>query len=146
MRVAGTLASSAILGNIRPTLSCNNSRCAAHQASLSTPVNRSFLNRTRHRLYFVGWAAGERAGQRAGQIGNGYLLYYFPGSGITFLRPPAGLQGTQLRELVGILPHPLTLMIMLVLICHFLLSRTRFGQHTYAIGGNAEVSSRGDSG
>jgi ribose transport system permease protein len=77
-----------------------------------------------------------------GQVGNGYLVYYYPPVGFLFFNPPAGLQGAQLRQVVGILPHPLTLMIILIAACWFLLHRTRFGQHTYAIGGNAEASLR----
>ncbi len=78
-----------------------------------------------------------------GQVGNGNLVYYYPPSGaLSFFQPPPGLQGTQLRQVIGILPHPLTLVILLVLACWFLLARTRFGQHTYAIGGNAEASLR----
>src|SRR5690242_5674217 len=80
--------------------------------------------------------------QGLGQVGNGYLLYYHPQAGLSFLNPPPGLQGADLRQVVGILPHPLTLMIILVLICHWLLSQTRFGQHTYAIGGNREAALR----
>jgi ABC-type uncharacterized transport system ATPase subunit len=75
-------------------------------------------------------------------VGNGYLLYYYPQSGFTPFTPPPGLQGAQLRQLVGILPHPLTLIIVLVLGCWFRLPRTRFGQQTYAIGGNSEASLR----
>ena len=77
-----------------------------------------------------------------GQIGNGYLLYYYPEVGFTLLSPPPGLQGVQLRQLVGILPHPLTLTIVLIVACWFLLAHTRFGQHTYAIGGSAEAALR----
>jgi ribose transport system permease protein len=77
-----------------------------------------------------------------GQIGNGYLLYYYPQSGFTLFNPPAGVQGVQLRQVIGILPHPLTLSIVLIVACWFVLSRTRFGQHTYAIGGNAEAALR----
>jgi ribose/xylose/arabinose/galactoside ABC-type transport system permease subunit len=77
-----------------------------------------------------------------GQIGNGYLLYYYPSAGLTFFSPPPGLQGAQLRQVVGILPHPLTLAIVLVVVCWFLLAHTRFGQHTYAIGGSAEAALR----
>jgi ribose/xylose/arabinose/galactoside ABC-type transport system permease subunit len=77
-----------------------------------------------------------------GQIGNGYLLYYYPEVGFTLLSPPPGLQGVQLRQLVGILPHPLTLAIVLIVACWFLLAHTRFGQHTYAIGGSAEAALR----
>jgi ribose/xylose/arabinose/galactoside ABC-type transport system permease subunit len=77
-----------------------------------------------------------------GQIGNGYLLYYYPDAGFTFFSPPPGLQGAQLRQVVGILPHPLTLIIVLVVACWFLLAHSRFGQHTYAIGGSAEAALR----
>src|ERR671933_1456657 len=77
-----------------------------------------------------------------GQIGNGYLLYYYPDAGFTLFSPPPGLQGAQLRQVIGILPHPLTLAILLVVACWFLLAKTRFGQHTYAIGGSAEAALR----
>lgn len=77
-----------------------------------------------------------------GQVGNGYLLYYYPQTGFTFFSPPPGLQGDQLRQVVGILPHPLTLIIVLGVASWWLLARTRFGQHTYAIGGNAEAALR----
>jgi ribose/xylose/arabinose/galactoside ABC-type transport system permease subunit len=77
-----------------------------------------------------------------GQVGNGYLLYYYPSSGFTVLNPPPGLQGDQLRQVVGILPHPLTLVIVLGFASWWLLARSRFGQHTYAIGGNAEAALR----
>ncbi len=77
-----------------------------------------------------------------GQIGNGYLLYYHPDTGLSFFNLPQGLRQEQLREVTSILPHPLTIMIVLVLICHWILSRTRFGQHTYAVGGNQEAALR----
>jgi ribose/xylose/arabinose/galactoside ABC-type transport system permease subunit len=77
-----------------------------------------------------------------GQIGNGYLLYYHANYGLTFLSPPPGLSGAELRALSGILPHPLTLVILLIIILHFVLSRTQFGLHTYAVGGNREASLR----
>ncbi len=80
--------------------------------------------------------------QGLGQVGNGYLIYYHPDVGLSFLTQPVGLQGAQLREMIRILPHPLTLMIVLVLVCHWLLSQTRFGQHTYAVGGNREAALR----
>jgi ribose transport system permease protein len=80
--------------------------------------------------------------QDIGQLGNGYLLYYHPETGISFLNQPAGLQATQLREVLGILPHPVTLSIILVIACYWVLSRTKFGLYTYAIGGNKEASLR----
>ena len=80
--------------------------------------------------------------QNLGQLGNGYLLYYHPQFGVTFLNQPAGLAGNQLREVLGILPHPVTLSIILVVVCYWVLSRTKFGLYTYAIGGNKEASLR----
>ena len=76
-----------------------------------------------------------------GQIGNGYLLYYFPDLGFRFFAPPPGIESTQLRQLVGFLPNPLILMLFLAFVFHFFMSRTRFGKHTYAIGGNRELLS-----
>jgi ribose/xylose/arabinose/galactoside ABC-type transport system permease subunit len=77
-----------------------------------------------------------------GILGNGYLLYYSPIAGMTLFRPPPGLDGLQVRQTAAILPHPLTLALLLVLICNLVLSRTRFGLHTYAIGGSKEAASR----
>jgi ribose transport system permease protein len=77
-----------------------------------------------------------------GQVGNGSLFYYHPSVGFTFLNQPPGLTGTDLRRVVAILPHPLTLMIIVIVACWWLLAKTRFGQHTYAIGGNAEAALR----
>ncbi|MEW5956589.1 MAG: ABC transporter permease [Chloroflexota bacterium] len=80
--------------------------------------------------------------QNLGQLGNGYLLYYHPQTGISFLDQPTGLEATQLREVLGILPHPVTLSIILVIACYWVLSRSKFGLYTYAIGGNKEASLR----
>lgn len=77
-----------------------------------------------------------------GQLGNGYLAYYLPNVGLSFFNLPQNLQGVRLRDIVGILPHPLTIMVLLVFISHWLLTQTRFGQHAYAIGGNREASLR----
>lgn len=77
-----------------------------------------------------------------GQIGNGSLLYYHPNVGFTLFNQPPGLSGADLRRVVAILPHPLTLMIVMALVCWWLLAKTRFGQHTYAIGGNVEAALR----
>ncbi len=77
-----------------------------------------------------------------GQLGNGSLLYVHPEAGVSFLSRPPGLEAAQLRQVVGILPHPVTLSIILVIACYWVLSRTKFGLYTYAVGGNAEASSR----
>lgn len=77
-----------------------------------------------------------------GQLGNGYLVYYLPGTGLSFFNLPQNLQGVRPSEIVDILPYPLIIMALLVFICHWLLTQTRFGQHAYAIGGNREAALR----
>lgn len=80
--------------------------------------------------------------ENLGQLGNGYLLYYHPEAGISFLNQPAGLTAAQLRDAIGILPHPVTFCIVFLIIFYWVLSRTKFGLYTYAIGGNKEASLR----
>ncbi|NWJ44279.1 MAG: ribose ABC transporter [Chloroflexi bacterium] len=77
-----------------------------------------------------------------GQVGNGYLFYVSPDAGISFFNLHVGLLDEQRRQVVSVLPHPLTFMLILVLACHWVLSQTKFGQHTYAVGGNKEASLR----
>jgi hypothetical protein len=59
-------------------------------------------------------SGGQPAGvqiQGLGQIGNGSLFYCHPRFGFTFLAQPPGLTGTALRQVVVILPHPITAVI-----------------------------------
>lgn len=77
-----------------------------------------------------------------GRLGNGYLLYYHPTAGWSWFTQPAGLVQADMRQVVGILPYVLIVMIVLFVAAHLLLSRSRFGLHTYAIGGNKEASLR----
>lgn len=77
-----------------------------------------------------------------GQLGNGYLLYIWPGHGVSFFSPPAGLASEGLRELVPIMPNVVFVTLIVTLICWFILSQTQFGQHVYAIGGNFEAAVR----
>ncbi len=80
--------------------------------------------------------------QGLGRLGNGYLLYYHPKGGWSFLSPPAGLVQTDLRQMVSILPLVLIFMIVLLVVAHLVLVTSRFGLHTYAIGGNPEAALR----
>lgn len=77
-----------------------------------------------------------------GRLGNGYLMYYHPTAGITWFAPPAGLVQADMRQVVGILPYVLIVLLVLFIVAHLLLSRSRFGLHTYAIGGNKEAALR----
>jgi ribose/xylose/arabinose/galactoside ABC-type transport system permease subunit len=74
-----------------------------------------------------------------GQLGNNYLIYVSPNQPLTFFNPPAG---ADLRVTMGLLTIPLLVMIATAAICHFILSQTRFGQHTYAVGGSPAAALR----
>lgn len=77
-----------------------------------------------------------------GQLGNGYLLYLLPNGRFNFFQLPTTLQGIRPSQIVQLLPYPLLLLVIVVLICVWLLSQTRFGRYTYAIGGNQEAARR----
>ena len=77
-----------------------------------------------------------------GRLGNGYLFYFHPEFGWSFLNQPAGLERAQMRQLLGVIPFVLIIMLVLLVIAHIVLSRTRFGLRTYAIGGNKEATLR----
>lgn len=77
-----------------------------------------------------------------GQLGNGYLLYYVPTTGFSFFHLPSDLHGARVSDIVQLLPYQLIVMVVLILLCVWLLGRTRFGRHTYAVGGSSEASLR----
>lgn len=79
---------------------------------------------------------------RARQIGNSFLAYLMPGRGLTFFRRPEGIAPADLRYLIGLLPATVIVTALVLLVFAFLLRRTRFGQHTYAIGGSADAALR----
>ncbi|HHT09367.1 MAG TPA: ABC transporter permease [Candidatus Atribacteria bacterium] len=80
--------------------------------------------------------------QQAGRIGNGYILYHFSGLGFSFFKPPEGILDSQLRDLVRILPNSILISGIIIAIFGYILTRTQFGQHTYAIGGNIDAARR----
>ena len=75
-------------------------------------------------------------------LGNGYLAYGFPGKGTRLFAWPHGVVDTQARLLTRIFPNSLLLWLIAILVLWFVLNRTRFGQHTFAIGGNIEAAKR----
>ena len=77
-----------------------------------------------------------------GQLGNGYLLYFSPGNGFSFFSLPAEVRADQLKDVVPIMPNVVLATIFVVAILWFLLSRTQFGQHVYAIGNSLDASIR----
>ncbi len=75
-------------------------------------------------------------------IGNGSLLFSVPEVGLVWFSRPPDLTPLQLRGTDLVLPYPILIAAVVVLIFGFILGRTQFGRHTYAIGGNAEASIR----
>lgn len=79
---------------------------------------------------------------RVQEIGNSFIAYALPGKSFTFFQRPPNLQPSDLRYLLGIVPGTVLVAAVILLISAFLLVRTRFGQHTYAIGGSKDAAIR----
>ena len=75
--------------------------------------------------------------------GNDALIYYIKGEGggLYFLqRPEVG--GELLRRMDIVLPYPVIVTAFVVAWAMFLLHRTQFGRHTYALGGSMDAAVR----
>lgn len=75
-------------------------------------------------------------------IGNGSLLYYTPSRGLSWFVLPPDLPPVELRTVSQLMPYPVIITLIIVLIFGFILARTRFGRHTYVIGGSKEAAIR----
>lgn len=75
--------------------------------------------------------------------GNDALVYFIrgDGGGLYFLAAPE-VSGELLRRMDRILPYPVAVTAIVVAIAIFVLRKTQFGRHTYAIGGNVEAAVR----
>jgi ribose/xylose/arabinose/galactoside ABC-type transport system permease subunit len=84
---------------------------------------------------------GQPQGMR--NLGNEALIYLIsgPSGGIFFLRPPA-VTGEALRQMDRLLQWPVVIAFIVLLIMLFVLHKTQFGRHVYAIGGNREAAVR----
>ncbi len=76
-----------------------------------------------------------------GFVGNGYLIYYFPGR-TSFFKMSEALTREEIKHVVALVPNVVVLSAIVILIFAFILQKTRFGQHTYAIGGSMEAAKR----
>ncbi len=77
-----------------------------------------------------------------GSIGHGYLVYWLPGKIFAFLQKPENLTRLELQNLVSIIPNVTVITAIVIGIFAFILARTKFGQHTYAIGGSMDAAER----
>ena len=75
-------------------------------------------------------------------IGNAYLAYFSPKKGYSFLMKPELTERGDILSLVKIIPISILLITFILVIFAFILSRTRFGQYTYAIGGKVDAAIR----
>ena len=77
-----------------------------------------------------------------GSLGHGYLFYWLPGKIISFLGTPENLTREELKHLISIIPNVTVITFIFIGIFAFILAKTKFGQHTYAIGGNINAAER----
>jgi ribose transport system permease protein len=75
-------------------------------------------------------------------IGNGYLIYILPGKAISFFNKPEEIAGEELKELIRIIPNSFIFIVIVLFILWHILKNTKFGQHTYAIGGSMVAAVR----
>jgi ribose transport system permease protein len=75
----------------------------------------------------------------AAEVGSGHLLYWVRGGAVSFFTRPEVERGTEVLELV---PVVVVLAAVVIGVLAFVLARTRFGRHLYAIGGNRDAAVR----
>jgi len=78
----------------------------------------------------------------AGLIGNEYIFYVIPRKLFSFLVRPENASPADLRVMLSIIPTIVVIAFIFVIVFAFILRRTRFGQHNYAIGGNVDAAVR----
>ncbi|TKJ44525.1 hypothetical protein CEE35_07695 [Candidatus Aerophobetes bacterium Ae_b3b] len=79
---------------------------------------------------------------KARDIGMAYIAYYSPKKGFSLFDRPVLTERADIWNLMKIIPLPVLLIAILLVIFAFILSRTKFGQHTYAIGGKVDAAIR----
>lgn len=75
-------------------------------------------------------------------IGNSYFLYIDPSKSISFFAKPSYITQANIRSVLRLVPNSLFLSLLVLLVLGFVLGRTRFGKHTYAIGGSMDAAIR----
>lgn len=90
-------------------------------------------------LIMIGGVAAKDVPILANDIGNSYFLYWAQGKGLSFFVYPIVERGTRV---IQIIPTMVVVTALFILVAAFLLHRTRFGRHNYAIGGNMDAAVR----
>ncbi len=80
--------------------------------------------------------------RRLVELGNGYIIQIHPGKAVSFFKRPPGIGYEQVKDLVRIIPNSFVYVFVILLIAGHLLKKTKFGQHTYAIGGSMDAATR----
>ncbi len=93
-------------------------------------------------LLSKGYPIAENQPDVLGQLGNGSLLYWSPGHWLTFFNVPPTATQAELQASVPLIPNVVFVTLFVTAICWFILAKTQFGQHIYAIGGNFEAATR----
>jgi ribose transport system permease protein len=75
-------------------------------------------------------------------MGNSYFIYYLPQEWISFFYMPDNVPFSELRNVIRLLPVNSLVVIAIMTFMIIVLSKTRFGKHTYAIGSSASVALR----
>lgn len=77
-----------------------------------------------------------------GTLGHGYLFYWLPGKTLSFFSKPENLTRLEMKNLISIVPNVTVITFVFIGIFAFILAKTKFGQHTYAIGGSMNAAER----
>jgi len=77
-----------------------------------------------------------------GKIGNGFIAYYSSKAGFAWFHKPILTERADILALKGLVPVSVLVVLILLVIFGFILSKTQFGHHTYAIGGNIDAAIR----
>ena len=93
-------------------------------------------------LLSKGYPIAENQPDYLGQLGNGSLLYWSPGHWLTFFNVPPTATPAELQASIPLMPNVVFVTLIVTVICWFILAKTQFGQHLYAIGGNFEAATR----
>jgi ribose/xylose/arabinose/galactoside ABC-type transport system permease subunit len=78
----------------------------------------------------------------SGQIGNGFFAYFSSKAGFAFFEKPQLTERADILALIGLVPVAVFIVVVLLVIFGVMLAKTKFGQHTYAIGGNVDAAIR----